>query len=231
MNKINKYISKILNNIDVDKKTKCELRKEFTDHLIELKSEYLNKGYSEKDSIELAIKDFGKDEDLSDTFNNDINKTATFNKKIIVILLFIVYLVPFIGRFIYTSSWDASAMRFSFTNIIPFSKIYRILHSIYFNTVDYSNYLWIQDQIILILLFIPIGIFIPLLANNINSFYNNLKLYILITCSLQIIKFILGIGVGNIDYALLHLLGCILGYLIFNGSIKITNTIKKRLSN
>ncbi|BDR65699.1 VanZ family protein [Clostridium tetani] len=224
MNKINKYISKVLNNIDVDKKTKCELRKELTDHLIELKSEYLNKGYSEKDSIELAIKDFGKDEDLSDTFNNDINKTVTFNKKIIVILLFIVYLVPSIGRFIYTSSWDASAMRFSFTNIIPFSKIYPIIYKIYFNNADY---LWIQDQIILILLFIPIGIFIPLLTNNINSFYNNLKLYILITCSLQLIKFILGIGVGNIDYALLHLLGCILGYLIFNSSIKIINTIKK----
>lgn len=79
MNKINKYISKILNNIDVDKKTKCELRKEFTGHLIELKSEYLNKGYGEKDSIELAIKDCGKNEDLSDTFNNDINKTVTFN--------------------------------------------------------------------------------------------------------------------------------------------------------
>lgn len=224
MNELNKYISKILNNIDADKKTKCALRKEFTDHLIILKNEYSAKGYNEKDSIELAIKDFGNDIDLSDTFNNDINKTMAFNKKIILIVCFIIYSVPFIGRFIYTSNWDASTTRFMIKNLIPFSKIYSILRSIYFNTFNYSDYLWIQDQIILILLFIPIGIFIPLLTNSVHSFYNNLKLYILITCSLQIIKFIFGIGVGNIDYALLHLLGCILGYLIFNSSIKIINS-------
>lgn len=79
MDRVESYIKELLYERGINEHDKKDLEFEIKDHLMLLKNEYLDKGLSEKDAIELSIKDFGE----SNSIGNDIkNNLPSHNKYI-----------------------------------------------------------------------------------------------------------------------------------------------------
>ena len=221
MSKIDTYISKVINPLDLDKKEANELKFQFKDHIISLKDEYLEKGYSIDEATDLALKNFGNEHNISEMFNNE--KIAFFdNPKKVIISIFCAYLFILFAFLNRVSAFELPRLRFSILNIIPFATLIPLVKYLLYNGPN-VNTLIIPCEC---LWFIPVGVLIPLISSKkTNSFKANLKIYIITVLSIQIIKFVIGIGRGNIDYAIIHLLGCLIGY----GFYKVLKAINERI--
>lgn len=55
MKEFQQYVEGLLYQLDAPKREKAELALEFYDHLLLLKNEHMDKGHSEKESVQLAI--------------------------------------------------------------------------------------------------------------------------------------------------------------------------------
>lgn len=64
--------------------------------------------------------------------------------------------------------------------------------------------------------FIPIGILTPIILNKGIRLKNNLITFVAFTISIQLIKLILSKGVANIDYAIIGISGCLVGFAIYS---------------
>lgn len=210
MNKEDIYIRNILKKLNLDRKESEELKIQFKDHISSLKKEYIDKGCTDEKATELALNDFGNENNITEMFNSGVSSDINNKKKISIVIL-CLYLFPFFAFLIRVAQFEMPYYRFSIINIIPLITLKSMLKSIFYYGPNFT--------ILIILLsfiaFIPIGILIPLINVNSNLFRNNLKLYIIIILSIQVGKTIIGLGRGNIDFAIIELLGCLIGYSIY----------------
>ena len=58
MKEINKFVKKSVSKLDLSVKERKELEAEYIDHITEIYKEHLEDGFSEKESLEYAIKIF-----------------------------------------------------------------------------------------------------------------------------------------------------------------------------
>lgn len=59
------YVNEVVNKLDCSEKEKLEIAEEMNDHLVLLKREFIEKGFSEGDAVELAISTFGNQKEIS----------------------------------------------------------------------------------------------------------------------------------------------------------------------
>lgn len=59
------YISEVVEKLDCSKEEQSEIAEEIQDHLMLLKREFLEKGYSVDDAVKLAISTFGNQQEIS----------------------------------------------------------------------------------------------------------------------------------------------------------------------
>ncbi|MBX4262831.1 VanZ family protein (plasmid) [Clostridium estertheticum] len=224
MDKIDKYIKKVINGLDLDKKEIDELKTQFKDHIFSLKAEYLEKSYSDDKAIDLALEDFGNENNISEMFDN--NETMFFSTyKKVMLVLFCTYLFFLCAYLINLSNFELPKLRFNIINIIPFRTIISIIKAILAYGLN-INTLMIPYQC---LFFIPMGVFIPLINYKANSFKYAIKIFTLIVLLIQVVKFVVGMGRGNIDFAIFQLLGCLIGYGIYKILMK-SKILKKFIS-
>ncbi|MPQ33982.1 VanZ family protein [Clostridium estertheticum] len=214
MDKIDKYMKKVINGLDLDKKEIDELKTQFKDHIFSLKDEYLEKGYSDDKAIDLALEDFGNEHNISEMFDN--NKTMFFSTyKKVIIVSFGIYLFLLCVYLIRVSTLGPARLRLNIISIIPFRTIISIIKAILAYGLNINTYMIPSGC----LWFIPMGVFIPLINCKANSFKYATKTFIIIVLLIQVVNFVVG-RVGNIDFAIIHLLGCLSGYGIFKILIK-----------
>lgn len=205
MNKISKYAKKSAKKLDITLKEKRELELQFIDHMTELYNNHKLQGFSEEESIDYAINTF-KNDNIID--NNSLNKLSLSK---FYPLLFFMYFLVFISIYIYVSRLEV-LRQITIHRIIPFRTIYAVIYSAISN--DSFNISRLTNHLILFLAFIPIGFFIPLLISKYKAFIPNLKIYLCVTLILEIIKIPFS-WYACIDYFLLHLLSCLVGYGLF----------------
>lgn len=203
MKEINKYAKNLVKNLDLSLKEKKELELQYIDHITELFNSRKLEGFSDKDSFIYAIETFKE--------NNKESKFKT--KEIILISFFILYMILFLVIFIAISRLEVFHKRFSAYDLIPFQYFLRLIES--FKSYEYIAIRSLKQQIILFLIFIPMGIFIPLISKKYKSFIINFKKFIYLALGVEIIKLIIGLGHFRIDYFLLHLLACLTGFGLF----------------
>ncbi|WP_156289491.1 VanZ family protein [Oceanobacillus salinisoli] len=105
-------------------------------------------------------------------------------------------------------------------NIVPFTTISTYLvnfHSYNFNT-------WFNNIFGNILLFIPMGIFLPILSAKLMRLFSTIVIILLLSCTIEIMQYATQLGVFNVDDIILNTLGGFLGYMILV-------SFKKRLFN
>ncbi|MBS6504293.1 MAG: hypothetical protein KH415_22280 [Clostridium sp.] len=207
MKKIERYAKKSVNKLDLSLKEKKELEVQFIDHMTEMYNNHKLDGFTENESIDYAIAMFKEGPQLKEEKYKSLNK--------VLILIFGIYCVIFTLIYIYVSRQDIFKHRFfDIRLLIPFNYLsYHITQIINYNSIQ--SIIELKRQVPLFLAFIPIGFFIPILTSKYKSFISNFKKFIYITFSLQVIKIIIGFGVFRMDYMLIHLFACLIGYVIF----------------
>lgn len=220
MNKICKYAKKSVSKLDMTLKERRELELEFIDHMTEIYNNYKDEGYSEEDATIKSI----------NTFKEDNFKVLDNSKKINKLIYFIfgLYCVGFALIYFYASfRFDFFHTRINIHWLIPFKRILFYLTEAFQN--NNSSIEFLRAQLLFFIAFIPLGAFIPIITSKYNSFADNFKIYLFIVVMLQLIKIPLRHGIICIDYMIIGIIGCLIGYgllkMIHNAILKV-NTAK-----
>lgn len=210
MDKIYKYAKKSVSKLDMPLKERRELKIQFIDHMTELYNSYKDEGYSEDDAIIKSI----------NTFNEGDFKEFHNNKKINKVLYFIfgLYCVGFALIYFYSSfRFDLFRTSININWLIPFK--YTSFHLTEAFKNNNMSIEFLMAQLLLFIAFIPLGAFIPIITSKINSLVDNFKIYLFIVIALQLIKIPFKYGIVCIDYMIIGMIGCMIGY----GLLKIIN--------
>lgn len=229
MNSIEKYVDKIINELACSRIDRNEFRIQFIDHISSLKDEYLEKGFSEEESIISAIKDFGNSELITTDINNKLNKNYTilsiFSR--LIFTIYCIFLILVLLNPMRNGEWVQSVRKgggwFGITlNVIPFKT------TLYYLTIGnkINTDIIIQNLLGKIILFIPWGVLLPFSFRRLRTLKRTLLLTIIVTLTIQVIRIIFPIGIADIDNIILYTLGSLLGFILYKIIIKVVKNIK-----
>lgn len=250
--KIETYIDQIVSELTCDAKEKREIVDEMKDHLYLLKGEYLEQGLSEKEATQKALESFGEQKKIKNGYQESLFPFYKMFKVGTWILFglysFIVLFKLLFQRIILRITDYAHSVSFGYpdhnryffyppdsnvffdievwqlnSNIIPFQNII-----VYLNGSDRFNLdIIINNTLGNVLIFLPLGLFLPILFKKYNRFSKVFICSILISFSMEVLQFILQIGQFDIDDIILNTIGCIIGYFVIIPTIKITILTKE----
>lgn len=141
--------------------------------------------------------------------------------KIVIFILFLIYLIYLLYLVFFSHYYGRTYIHHSY-NLIPFNTISQYLFS---NTGSREIMVNIGGNI---LAFLPMGLMFPIVSNRLDSIFRITAALLFATCSIEILQYLAGVGVGDIDDIILNLLGGLLGYLIYS---LIKMKIKRRYNN
>lgn len=241
MTSIEEFSVSLANSLYCDRKRKMEYYNEFSDHLYELKNDFIGEGFDETEAEIRAIEVFGEKEDVSRTLNKELFYFDDYTRNIFKILFAVCAVFVFLCfaaepfRSILRSVYyhgrlltvEEISEEFSYLqyperskiemNVVPFRKFYH-------NRI--SGVLRIQD-FIKVLLFIPLGFFFHSLLDK-----KRLLKYIfsiIFIFSLELIQFWFSLGVGDIDDSISYFIGFAIGmasYRFMVSVLRMTSQIK-----
>jgi hypothetical protein len=206
------YISNIVGALRIGKKKKEELADEFKDHLNSLKTEFVQNGFTEEESIQKAIECFGKTYDIQKKLQKSLANlrnpgSILFGATLVLIIVAFGYL-PMYG---YTIAFHhyGSGSAHTVSSLL-------------------ASYGWHIENI---LLFLPVGYFAPVIFNRV---FHPIKYALAFT----VLGLLTGAGmsialVNYIDtayllsYAASGLLGGMAGYALLTALNKLQTILKK----
>lgn len=150
MQEFRTYIDSILKDLKTSNRKKAELKDEMLDHLEMSKLEYLQKGYTQDDAIKLSIADFGDVNKIKNTFitsNFSSNKFLYVSLTAVVVIFLLHMLLPLMGMVIAYSDFNTK-------DTVSYSSIFRP----------------IINELLPLVIFVPIGFLIPLVFKKIGSY-------------------------------------------------------------
>lgn len=221
MEQFRKYINQIVNELDCTEIEKEELKVEFLDHLNLLKEEYISKGRTEQESIELAITDFGKEKIIGDELNKSVSIASRVFKKVSKITWWI-YILIVVWRLLINSRRLVLDRGHRFFNIVPFKQIGEYI--LRYNRYNFD--IWFLNLFGNMIIFIPFGFLLPLIHSKGKDIKSNIFFTLIFSFCIEGIQYILAIGVFDIDDIILNLIGSIIGfgiYKLFSKILKINN--------
>lgn len=101
-------------------------------------------------------------------------------------------------------------------NIIPFDTIAYQFHDIVFDT-GYYEILAILNLSANIMMFVPMGVFLPLLWKKLRKFSSCIFMGALIIIVVEIVQLFSLLGSFDVDDIILNLIGIIIGFLLYRG--------------
>lgn len=233
---IETYIKHIITTLKCSEEEKVEIEEELKDHLYLLKNEYLEDGYSETEAIKKAINTFGEGNEIRKGLQNSISPFYKFvNYGTWLLFLFYIYVLLselLIKRLIINQNIGGPSfyfMPYSFTDINVFDKDIFLLNTNFLPFRNISNYIINYDSfnfdIVLyntlgnILIFLPLGIFLPLLIRNVQLF-KGFTVFIMVSLTIELLQYLLKVGQLDIDDIILRSIGGVVGFLIIKVSIQ-----------
>lgn len=135
-------------------------------------------------------------------------------KKIINIIkvLFVIYCLVLIYVLFMHNNYRYG-MSFRLSNFIPFNTITNYFIKLSDNSINTS--IVIQNLSVNLLLFLPMGMSLPVLfQNKINKFWKFLIIMVIIITSVEITQYITMVGSADIDDLILNTIGACIGYFI-----------------
>lgn len=136
-------------------------------------------------------------------------------KKEITWILFILYIIFLLSTIVYTKlTTGAIYPELNIkSNIVPFTSIIETITLLLTKT---QGFYYIFDYLILdIILFIPLGLFLPILFPKTKKIKNFILICLTISIIKELFQLLLNVGMFNIDDIILNLSGAIIPYTIF----------------
>lgn len=209
MDRIKKHVNHILKQSNLSDKEKNELALQFNDHINSLKEYYINKGIAEDEAVSLAIRDFGDENNLAAELSSKTSLKS--GSKTILSIIFYVYMFILLGHYLKLVI-DCNSISFKIDSLIPSVYITALIKDVYRHGFNINN----LDYIITYgVAFIPVGLFIPFINNQLNSFRSNLKVYLMLAFGILVVRFIFNLGVIFFDHGIMHMIGCLIGYCLY----------------
>lgn len=136
-------------------------------------------------------------------------------KKNITWILFILYIIFLLSTIVYTKlTTGAIYPELNIkSNLVPFTSIIETITLLLTKTQGFYH---IFDYLILdIILFIPLGLFLPILFPKTKKIKNFILICLTISIIKELFQLLLNVGMFNIDDIILNLSGAIISYTIF----------------
>lgn len=136
-------------------------------------------------------------------------------KKEITWILFILYIIFLLSTIVYTKlTTGAIYPELNIkSNLVPFTSIIETITLLLTKT---QGFYYIFDYLILdIILFIPLGLFLPILFPKTKKIKNFILICLTISIIKELFQLLLNVGMFNIDDVILNLSGAIISYTIF----------------
>ncbi|WP_413305597.1 VanZ family protein [Bacillus sp. 1P10SD] len=231
---IKTYVNQIVKGLQCDKNEKAEIAEEMIQHLELLKAEYIEQGFSEKEASQKALESFGDKNTLKDGLQSSLfpgYKLYSVGVKIAFylysfIILWNLLFQRIIGRIIDSGSfnryfWYPENAQSFFSvevwklnsNLIPFKTISRYI----IEREHYNVDIILHNTLGNILIFVPLGILLPILFKKYRSFAKLLISVVGMTFAIEIGQFFLQIGQFDIDDVILNVIGALIGFAFFKG--------------
>ncbi|WP_165868528.1 VanZ family protein [Natranaerovirga hydrolytica] len=199
---------------------KEDLKIEFLDHLNLLKKEYIDKGKSESEAIDLSLKVFGNKETITFELNKSTSKLCKLLKKVFVTIWWVYILFVVWALILGRSSNMIYLNNFKGINIIPFKQIGNYI-------LMYPNgYSQLSNMFVSIILFIPFGFFIPIIVNKGKNIKNNLLFAFAFSFCIEWTQYMFSRGIFDIDDIILNLTGSIIGLGVYKLLLKVLKRYK-----
>lgn len=229
---VESYIRKIVSELNCDEHEKNEIAEEMTGHILLLKQEYQEEGFSDTESTQRALQSFGDEKRIEEGFQHSIFPYYKMFRKINWILFGIYSLIVLsnllffrvisrvinynngFNKYFYISpesngffdlyTWQQNS------NLIPFGNTYEYI----VGSDKFNMDIIINNTLGNILIFIPLGIFLPILFKKYKTFTQVFVSSIIISFTIEVLQFFLQIGQFDIDDVILNTVGGAVGYLI-----------------
>ena len=136
-------------------------------------------------------------------------------KKEITWILFILYIIFLLSTIVYTKlTTGAIYPELNIkSNLVPFTSIIETITLLLTKT---QGFYYIFDYLILdIILFMPLGLFLPILFPKTKKIKNFILICLTISIIKELFQLLLNVGMFNIDDIILNLSGAIISYTIF----------------
>ena len=237
---VKSYIRKIVSELNCEEQEKSDIAEEMTGHILLLKQEYQEQGYSDTESTQRALKSFGDEKRIEEGFQHSIFPYYKMFRKINWVLFGIYSLIVLsnllffrvlsrvinyksgFNKYFYVSpesnglfdlvTWQQNS------NLIPFGNTYE-----YIMGADKFNMdIIINNTLGNIMIFIPLGIFLPILFKKLRIFIQVLVCSMIISFTIEALQFSLQIGQFDIDDVILNTVGSAVGYLIIKLLIRVS---------
>ncbi|WP_053366481.1 VanZ family protein [Bacillus sp. FJAT-27245] len=232
--KVEAYIDKIVSQLNCNEEEKREIADEMRDHLYLLKNEYIEKGFTQEGATQKALESFGEQKQLTKGLQESLFpfynafKIGTwllfglYSFIILFKLLFQRVIIRMTDYYIngemmsrYTFSPGNSEGYLTFlknnSNIVPFKNTF-----LYITGSDRFNVeIIINNTLGNILIFLPLGMFLPLLVKKYSRFTNVIVTSTVISFSIEVLQIALKVGQFDIDDVILNVVGSIVGFLLF----------------
>ncbi|MBY0121590.1 VanZ family protein [Bacillus sp. S/N-304-OC-R1] len=252
---IESYIDQIVSELTCDETEKREIVDEMKDHLYLLKCEYIKKGLSDKEATKKALECFGEQKHLKSGYQESLipyYKVFKIGTWILFCLYSFIVLFKLLFQRIliritdYTNAVafgdpNPSFNRYFFSppdsngffdievwllnsNIIPFQNTIQYIMGFDRFNMD----IIINNTLGNIMIFLPLGIFLPMLFKKYYTFSRIFVSSIIISFSIEVQQFVFQIGQFDIDDIILYTIGCALGYFVIRTIRDFTGLMKKK---
>lgn len=139
---------------------------------------------------------------------NNIDKKKVF--LICIRILFTMYILFMIYVLFLSPYYNRTSGRINY-NIVPFRTI--INYIMYFKYYSFGN--WITNLFGNIIVFIPLGIFIPILFKKLGGLLKTAAVTLFASLSAEILQRVFMVGSFDVDDIILNIIGGVLGFLIY----------------
>ncbi|MCM3412683.1 VanZ family protein [Metabacillus litoralis] len=241
---IETYIKRIITTLKCSEEEKNEIEEEMRDHLYLLMNDYLAEGYSENEAIKKAINIFGEENDIRKGLQSSL---SPFYKLVnwAVWIAFSTYIIVLFGELVirrliirFNNGPNYYFFNPDYSPLIPdtspniFNKEVFLLNTNFIPFRNISDYILNHDRFNLdivihntvgnILIFVPLGFFLPLLIKKNINFFKASLFFIIVSFSIELLQYGLIVGQFDIDDIILNSIGGIVGLLIIRLSIQFT---------
>lgn len=221
MSSFDNYLNKLISKLDCSESEKECLRLEFEDHLKMLKAEYIKEGYNDEEAHKMAIADFGDQDGLSKDLNHSFSKTQKVFNIFFKTSWYIYILI--LTKILLISSRRLFLPHHSAYSFLPLKQISEYL----FNFNRYNFDIWFVNLFGNIIFFMPFGFLLPLVYNKGKTIKSSIIITVLVSSTVEILQYILHVGILDIDDVLLNVIGSIIGLTIYKLFMSVLNSTNK----
>ncbi|EOU1913119.1 hypothetical protein GZ981_003076 [Clostridium perfringens] len=199
---LKRLLNKKLRELDISSRELSELKLELLDTAEEMKKDFLNEGFSEKEANEKVINTLQIDELINSTKESYL-KANLINTRILSSLFLGIYTIFILICISNTTNGGGYLSKGAY---LPFKFLYNLFNS---NKPLLDN-VFVLDQLFILLLFIPFGILIPIVINKYNSLKPSLIIFLLFNVIISLLHFYS----FNFDLTIFRIISSILGFYI-----------------